>query len=84
MEVGVGALGFGALEHDQLPLGLPLIKAQDVGVAVATLHLEVAVLGAMPLIQVVGDIDLTPVEGEAVRISTPPWPVKVSTDMRMG
>jgi len=54
-----------ALEHNQLPFRSNLVEAQDVEIAVVALDLEVAVVRAMPLIEVIDHLDLTCVQAES-------------------
>jgi hypothetical protein len=49
------------LEHDQLPFQLTLVEAQDIEISIVALQFEIAVIGAMPLIEVIADLDLTPI-----------------------
>jgi hypothetical protein len=44
-------LRFRALEHDQLPFCLWLVKAKDIEAAVGTSDFEVAIIAAGPLIE---------------------------------
>src|SRR6516164_423345 len=56
-----------ALKHNQLPFRTPFVETQNVEVAVIAYQLEVAVLRAVPFIEVVGHLDLAPVEAKAPR-----------------
>jgi hypothetical protein len=59
------ALIASALVHRQFPVGSNVIEAQDVEVAVAGLDLEIAIVRAMPLIDVLGHIDSPIIETES-------------------
>jgi hypothetical protein len=50
------------LKHDQFPICVALAEPQDVPVAVVSLRLQVAVVVAIPLIEVVADLDLASAE----------------------
>lgn len=54
-----------ALEHDQLPFRSDLIEAQNIEISVAAPDLEIAVVLAMPLIEVIHDLDLPSIQAEA-------------------
>ena len=54
-----------ALEHNQLPFRVNLVEAQDVKISVVAPDLEVAVVSAMPLIEVVDHLDLTSVQAKS-------------------
>jgi hypothetical protein len=49
------------LKHDQLPFQPTLVEAQDIEISIVALQFEVAVNGAMLLIEVIADLDLTPI-----------------------
>jgi len=64
VRVGRQDLRLCILKHDQLPICVTLAEPQDVPVVVVTLHLEVAVVVAIPLIEVVADLDLASAEAK--------------------
>lgn len=64
VRVGRHDLRLCVLKHDQLPICVTLAEPQDVPVAVVTLHLEVAVVAAIPLIELVADLDLASAEAK--------------------
>jgi hypothetical protein len=51
-----------APEHCQIPFGLSLVEAQNVQVASAAFDFKIAIVVAMPLIDIFDDVDLTVVE----------------------
>jgi hypothetical protein len=54
-----------ALEHGELPNPVTLIETQDVKIPVIAPNLEVAVVSAMPLIEVVHDLDLASIQAKS-------------------
>jgi hypothetical protein len=40
---------------------LTLVEAQDIKISIIALQFEVAIIGAMPLIEVIADFDITPI-----------------------
>jgi hypothetical protein len=59
------SFNFLALEHDQLPFRSNLIEAQNIEISVAAPDLKIAVVLAMPLIEVIHDLDLPSIQAEA-------------------
>ena len=51
-----------ALEHRQLPFGARFIEAKDVEASIIAPDLDVAVVGAVPLIERFENVDLMPTE----------------------
>lgn len=54
-----------ALVHRQLPTGSNFIVAQNVQVAVAAPDFDVPIVGAMPLVDVIGHLDFTTIEAKS-------------------
>lgn len=65
VEVCWSCLRLRALEHNQLPFSSNLVETQDIEMAVVTLDLEVAVVRAMPLIEVINYLDLTCIQAKS-------------------
>ena len=57
-----------ALVHRQLPISTNFVMAKYIQVAVAPPDLEVAIVGAMPLIDVLGYLDLPVVETNSAEL----------------
>ena len=57
-----------ALVHRQLPISANFVMAKHIQVAVAPPDLEVAIVGAMPLIDVLGYLDLPAVETNSAEL----------------
>ena len=55
------------LEHRKLPFGTRLIQAQNIQIAVVAFELEIAIVGSVPLIDVVDDFDGASTEPKSLR-----------------
>ncbi|OFW72276.1 MAG: hypothetical protein A2W02_03935 [Alphaproteobacteria bacterium RBG_16_64_48] len=55
------------MEHDQLPFTPTLIEPQDVEISVPTSDLEVVIVRARPLIEVIAYFDLASIQAESPR-----------------
>jgi len=65
MDVHRSRFSLRALEHHELPNRAKLVQAQDVEISIVAPDLEVAVVSAMPLIEIIDNLDLTPVQAKS-------------------